>query len=82
MDRPALLVVDDREIDRKLVDRVLTAEGCEITGAQSGHDALELIGTRLFEAAIVDLRMPEMDGLELLRKIKEHDLEGVPRYRE
>jgi DNA-binding NtrC family response regulator len=72
MDRPAVLVVDDREIDRKLVERSLTAGGYEVTTAASGEEGIELVRSRLFDAAVVDLRMPGMDGIELLRLIKEH----------
>ena len=72
MERPAVLVVDDHEIDRKLVDRVLTAAGYEVTTASGGEEAIALIRSRLFDAAVVDLRMPGMDGIELLRLIKEH----------
>ena len=72
MERPSVLVVDDREIDRKLVDRALTAAGYDVTSAAGGDDALALVRSRLFDAAVVDLRMPGMDGIELLRLIKEH----------
>jgi DNA-binding NtrC family response regulator len=72
MERPAVLVVDDHEIDRKLVDRTLIAAGYEVTTASGGEEAIALIRSRLFDAAVVDLRMPGMDGIELLRLIKEH----------
>jgi CheY-like chemotaxis protein len=70
MERTTVLVVDDREIDRKLVDRALTGAGYEVTTAVSGEEGIELIRSRLFDAAIVYLRMPRMDGIELLRLIK------------
>jgi DNA-binding NtrC family response regulator len=72
VDRPAVLVVDDREIDRKLVERTLTAAGYEVATAASGEEGIELVRSRLFDAAVVDLRMPGMDGIELLRLIKAH----------
>jgi DNA-binding NtrC family response regulator len=73
MHTPSILVVDDRVIDRKLVERALGAERCDVTGAASGEEAIELVGSRLFDAAIVDITMPGMSGLELLRSIKQHD---------
>jgi DNA-binding NtrC family response regulator len=72
VERPTLLVVDDLPVDRKLVEAALS-EDYEITTASSGAEALELITTRLFDAALVDIQMPEMDGLTVLREIKRHD---------
>ena len=72
MERPTVLVVDDHEIDRKLVDRVLTAAGYDVTTASGGEEAMALVRRRLFDAAVADLRMPGMDGIELLHLIKEH----------
>ena len=73
MERPTVLVVDDRDVDRKLVELALGRDDYEITPASSGAEALELIKTRLFDAAIVDVQMPQMDGLTVLREIKRHD---------
>src|SRR4051794_12432150 len=72
VERPSVLVVDDRDIDRKLVDRALGAAGYDVTTAASGEEAIELVRSRLFDAAVVDLRMPGMNGIELLRLVKEH----------
>jgi two-component system, NtrC family, response regulator PilR len=73
MDQASILVVDDRTIDRKLVERTLGVEGYDVAGAASGEEAIELIRSRLFDAAIVDLTMPGMNGIDLLRAIKLHD---------
>ena len=56
MERPTLLVVDDRDIDRKLVERALASEDYEITTASSGAEALDLLHSRLFDAALVAAR--------------------------
>ena len=74
-DRPTVLVVDDREVDRRLLERALTAAGYEVTEAASGNEALALIRNRPFDAAVVDLRLPGMEGIDLLRLIKEHSLD-------
>lgn len=43
MNRPSVLVVDDRELDRKLLDRLLNLADYEVTTAASGEEALELV---------------------------------------
>ena len=65
-----ILVVDDEEIILLSCNRVLTEEGYEIQTRLSGKEALELLAEELFDLAIVDLKMPGMDGIELLRAIK------------
>ncbi len=65
-----ILVVDDEEIILLSCERVLTEEGYEIQTRLSGKEALELLAEELFDLAIVDLKMPGMDGIELLRAIK------------
>lgn len=68
--RPSVLVVDD-EIDvcNNLSD-ILTAFGYEVETATNGLDALELVQRRPFDVALLDLKMPGMDGLTLYRKLK------------
>jgi DNA-binding NtrC family response regulator len=73
VERPSVLVVDDRDIDRRLVERTLTLANYQVTAVGSGAEAVELVKSRLFDAAVVDLHMPGMDGLTVLREIKRHD---------
>ena len=72
MERPTVLVVDDEPKVAETLRDLLAAAGYEVTTAASGEDGIELVRSRLFDAAVVDLRMPGMDGIELLRLIKEH----------
>ena len=65
-----ILVVDDEEIVLLSCERVLTEEGYEVQTRLSGKEALELLAGELFDLAIVDLKMPGMDGIELLRAMK------------
>lgn len=67
-----LLIVDD-EIDMlKLLKRSVTQDlDCEIETALSGEEALGLVGRKSFDLALVDIRMPGMDGIELLERIKQ-----------
>jgi DNA-binding NtrC family response regulator len=66
-----LLIVDD-EIDMlRLLERSISQElDCEIDTAASGTQALKLLETRNYDLALVDIRMPGMDGIELLDRVK------------
>jgi DNA-binding NtrC family response regulator len=72
MERPTVLVVDDEPKVAETLRDLLAAAGYEVTTAASGEDGIELVRSRLFDAAVIDLRMPGMDGIKLLRLIKEH----------
>jgi len=65
-----ILVVDDEENMRVLLKRVLGKEGYQVECADLGKTALRLAKDNLFDLAIVDVCMPEMDGLEVLKKLK------------
>lgn len=67
--RPNILVVDDEEDFRELMVRRLTRKKFGVRGAASGEEALELLKDRIFDVALVDLIMPGMGGLELLRQL-------------
>ena len=66
----SLLIVDDEEFVRETLALYLESEGCQVVSASHGEAALELIEEHEFEAAIVDIRMPGMDGLTLLSELK------------
>lgn len=68
--KPSVLVVDDEiDICNNLSD-ILTAFGYEVETATNGFAALELLQRRPFDVALLDLKMPGMDGLTLYRKLK------------
>ncbi|MFW2366488.1 MAG: response regulator [Desulforhopalus sp.] len=64
-----LLVDDEEEFVRTLAER-LEIRGLKVTGATSGKEAIELTDRQEFDAIIVDLAMPGMDGLSTLKHIK------------
>jgi len=67
---PAILVVDDdADTCRNLAD-ILSDLGYQVESAQDGPSALELVRKAHFEVALLDLKMPGMDGLTLYREIK------------
>jgi two-component system, NtrC family, response regulator AtoC len=73
MEAPRILVVDDEESIQMLLKEALTAWGYQVTCVGSGLKALDAMQGHLFDAALVDIRMPEMDGLTFLREVKRQD---------
>lgn len=66
-----ILVVDDEERILQSLEGILTDEGFEVIRANSGHAALQKIDEVLPDIVLLDIWMPEMDGIETLVKIKE-----------
>jgi DNA-binding response OmpR family regulator len=65
-----VLVVDDEDRIRKLVSSYLRAEDFEVLEAENGTDAVRRVRRSSPDLVILDVRMPEMDGLETLREIR------------
>jgi DNA-binding response OmpR family regulator len=66
-----ILIVEDDVVFCKLLTRFLTKNNFEVMDAQNGKDALELVNLNFFELAILDYRLPDMTGIEILKKVKE-----------
>ncbi len=66
-----ILVVDDEETQREMLGGFLKKEGYSLSLADSGEKALKFCQDKFFEVALIDLKMPGMDGIELLSKLKE-----------
>jgi len=74
-----MLTVDDSPSVRKLVKFTLKAKGYEASSAGDGLEALDLLKQEVFDAIILDINMPRMNGLEFLRTIKADDqYAGMP----
>jgi DNA-binding NtrC family response regulator len=73
MEPANVLVVDDEQHILAVLRDTLTHFGYRVTCASSATEALAAIRSELFDAAITDIRMPDMSGLELLREIKRQD---------
>jgi len=67
-----LLIVDDEGDLRNLLSRVLTSEGYEITTASNGAEAIAILQKEAFDVALLDILMPEENGMTVLKHIKEH----------
>jgi DNA-binding response OmpR family regulator len=72
-ERSTILVVEDDRATRTFLADNLTADGYELIATGSVRDALRLVETRYPDLAIVDLGLPDRDGLELLREIRTAD---------
>lgn len=71
-----LLVVDDEEKIREMLGKYATHEGHDVSFASNGLEALKLFEKNDFDLVILDVMMPEMDGYETLKKMKE--IKDVP----
>lgn len=68
-----VLLVDDEEDFIKTLSQRLEMRGLKVSAATRGEDAVTLADKQSFDAIVVDLAMPGMDGLETLKLIKEHN---------
>jgi len=71
MVKPRILVVDDEEPIRKALRMTLEYEGYEVSEASSGNEALDRIEDDLPDLVFLDIKMPGMDGLEVLGEVRE-----------
>jgi two-component system response regulator PilR (NtrC family) len=69
----SVLVVDDEEIMREILEALLTRDGYDVQLASNGAEGVELARARAFDAAVVDVMMPGMDGLQTLAELKKLD---------
>ena len=70
-----ILIIDDEQIIRYLLDTLLSRKGYTVVLAESGQKGLELFRRASPDLIILDLKMPEMDGLTVLREIRILDLQ-------
>jgi CheY-like chemotaxis protein len=70
-ERPRILVVDDDLAIRVTFAQILLGEGYEVVAARDGVEAVGLAGSHRFDAILLDLFMPEMDGMTALRHLRE-----------
>ena len=72
-----ILIVDDEEVIRMLYSEELEEEGYEVITADSGHGLIEMIGREKPDLIILDIKMAEHDGLDLLQDIRK-DFYNIP----
>lgn len=76
-DKQLILVVDDEENIRLLLQELLSRKGFEVITAENGRTALDILTQEKVALTILDIRMPELDGLDVLRFIKQQDQEAL-----
>jgi DNA-binding response OmpR family regulator len=70
-----ILIVDDEESIRHSLGEILRLEGYEVVPAESGETAVEILKDDAFDIILLDLKMPGMDGLDVLRVINKSELD-------
>jgi len=71
--KPSILIVDDDEVMRETLSDVLIKREYDIFAADSGNEAISVITKNIIDLVLLDMKLPDQDGLEVLRKIKEAD---------
>ncbi len=73
--KPLILVADDEQDIRASLRMILEYEGLDLSEAASGPEALEKVAAEQPDAVLLDIKMPRMDGLEVLARLRERDPE-------
>ena len=71
MGQAKILAIDDEKNIRHLIRNELTLEGFGVTTAKSGEEGLKLIDERNFDVVLLDIRLPKMNGIEVLRNLRQ-----------
>jgi two-component system, NtrC family, response regulator PilR len=67
----SVLIVDDEQMMRNLLEKILIREGYKILSAENGAEALEILQLQSVDIVISDIKMPRMNGFDLLKVLKE-----------
>jgi DNA-binding NtrC family response regulator len=74
-EKQSILLVDDDQEFRKAMKKMFEKSGYEVTVAADGREALEILTKGTFDLIISDLRMPNLNGMELMEAIKKEKLD-------
>lgn len=70
-----VLVIEDNEFNRELLKETLSFWGHRVLLAENGREALQLIEEQTFDFILLDIRMPDIDGIEIARRIRQRELD-------
>src|SRR5689334_20198341 len=73
----SILIIDDEEIIREALEALLSAEGYRVMSAETAAQGLEYVAEHTFDAVLLDLMLPDRNGLEVLEDIRRLD-DGLP----
>jgi DNA-binding NtrC family response regulator len=66
-----ILIVDDDENIRKVLTTILEEEGYKVESVDTGQKAIEITKKKIYNLALIDVRLPDMEGIELLTKVRD-----------
>jgi len=69
MAHPAILVVDDDQVILQSFARILERHGYDVETAATGHEAIERCKNGSYDVALLDIKLPDMDGTQLLKEL-------------
>jgi DNA-binding response OmpR family regulator len=68
---PRIIIIDDDQALHRVFTRILQKEGYSVETAETGSEALEKIRSSIFDIALIDVKLPDVNGLDLLPLLKE-----------
>ena len=69
----SILVIDDEEIIREALEALLVAEGFRVTTAATGQEGIDAVGRKPIDAVLLDLMLPDLNGIQVLDEIRRQD---------
>ena len=70
MTKATVLVIDDEESVATTIEAILRMDGHQVTSVTTGADAVRLLNEKKFDVVLTDLRLADMDGIEVLREVQ------------
>ena len=67
-----VLIGEDSSVIQNLARKILEFQNFEIEGAKNGEEVLKLLGKQVFDAVLLDINMPIMDGMDCIKAIRAH----------